>query len=175
MISAGKYGFFLPFLLTMNLMIQPRFSGAQPIASKPNDASRVSGTQAFLRINEVNAKAARHFANHFISDGQEKWTIIDGFYIASFILGGVRTEAFYTSRGGFAYTVKYYQADLLKEDIRTAVLKKYQDHIIDVVTEISILSDQVYFIKIKNSSNIKMIRIAGKEMEVTEDFANAGG
>ena len=176
MIAARKYGIVLSCFFIIALVVQPGFSTAQPIAAgSTTDPNQVPNYNSSLRINEVNARAARHFANHFNSEGNEKWVILDGFYIASFTTDGVRTEAFYTSRGGYAYTVRYYQANRLNENIRLAVLRRYKDHSIDVVTEISNYTGQVYFVKIKNSSNIKMVRITGNEMEVTEDFANIGG
>jgi hypothetical protein len=175
MIAVRKYPFFL-FCTLVAYLIFPVFSDAQALASRPsNELSQVAGSSPFLRINEINAKAARHFVKHFNADGREQWIIIDGFYIASFTKESVRTQVFYTSRGGFAYTVKNYTADRLQNDIKTAVLSRFQDHCIDVVTEISILTDQIYYIKIKNSTNIKMIRFAQNSMEVTEDFGNVGG
>ena len=171
MIAAGKYGGFLYCLFTLNLLTQ---SGYAQLSTTASHESPPPVSQSYLRINEVNAKAARHFANHFASDGTEKWAIIDGFYIASFSQGNVKTEVFYNSRGGFAYTVKSYPADLLLVDIKLAILRKFQDHIIDVITEISNLSEKLYYIRIKNSSNIKMLKIVGNEMEITEDFANGG-
>jgi hypothetical protein len=176
MIVCRKYGFFFSFLFNLYFIFQPEISNAQAIPSgSSKETGQVSASPGSLRINEINARAARHFANHFKADGSEKWVIIDGFYIASFTLGTVRTQAFYTSRGGFAYTVKYYTAEMLNDDIKTTISRKFKDHIIDVVTEISILTDQIYYIKIKNSTNIKMIRYAQNSMEVTEDFGNAGG
>jgi hypothetical protein len=175
MIACRKYRFLLLSFSTLSLILQPRFSNAQATAIRPsNETSQVSASPAFLGINEINAKAARHFANHFKPDSREKWVIIDGFYIASFTQATVRTQAFYTSRGGFAYTIKYYTAELLNDDIKTTILKKFKDHFIDVVTEISVLTDQIYYIKIKNSSNIKMIKYAQNVIEVTEDFGNVG-
>jgi hypothetical protein len=169
MTAARKYVIFFLFPLALNLPAQPGYSQSSTISNPSNP-----GIQRFLRINEVNAKAARHFEKHFIGDGSEKWTILDGFYIASFSQGAVRTEAFYTSRGGFAYTVKYYPAAFLKEDIKLAILKKFQDHFIDIITEISNLNDKLYYIKIKSNSNIKMVKVIGNEMEITEDYANGG-
>ena len=165
---------FLPCLLMITLIIHPVFARAQPAASVTSNQSSQATNHSNLRINEISAKAARHFATHFISNGTEKWTIIDGFYIASYELGNVRTQAFYTSRGGFAYTVRYYQSDNLKDDIRTAIQRKFRSYSIDVVTEISNLNEQLYYIVIKTSSNIKILKIDGAEMEVTQDFDRAG-
>lgn len=127
-----------------------------------------------MRLNEINARAARHFATHFSANSNEKWTIIDGFYIASFSDAQVRTEAFYTIRGSFAYCVKYYAEAMLSQDIRLAIMKKFEAHKIDVVTEISNLVDKLYFIKIKSDTDTKTLKVLNGEIEVEEEFRNAG-
>jgi hypothetical protein len=170
------YDVALVILFSYSIFIFPGHTRAQ--SQKPNEPNQSSSTAANsgqrLRINEISAKAARHFATHFSTANNEKWTILDGFYIASFSDTQVRTEAFYTVRGNFAYCVKYYGDGMLNQNIRLAIMKKYEGHKIDVVTEISNLEEKLYFIKIKSSTDTKTLKILNGEIEVEEEFRNDG-
>jgi hypothetical protein len=143
-------------------------------ASDPATFANAKPGDPPLRLNEVNGAAARHFMNHFSGDGPEKWIRADNFYVAIFTDGQKKAKAYYDSRGGFIYCIKYYLADQLDRDTRSAILKEFEGYEIDVVTEITNLRDRLYFIKIKNSLNIKTLRIADGDIEVTEDYKNAG-
>jgi len=125
-----------------------------------------------LRMNEVRNNAARHFKNHFSANGTEKWYKLDEFLMVSFTDGQVLTKAYYTSKGFFSFFVKYYTEELLNPDTRFLIMKKFEGYKIDVITEINNLQEKFYFIKIKNSSSIKTLKVVNENIEVTEDFVN---
>jgi len=137
--------------------------------------SQVNNTKpVYLRMNEVNSKASRHFRDHFLIDRTEKWTRERGLYIASFNKSNITTKVYYDLTGFFEYQVKYYGEYDLENDIRLAVLKKFEGYEIKSVIEINNLEKGTYFIKIANTTNIKTVKFLDGRMEVLESFINAG-
>ena len=129
---------------------------------------------AYLRLNEVNRDASRHFRDHFLSNGHEKWIRDNGFYIASFNDASVMNKVYYNMQGAFEYYVKSYGADALNKELKTAVLKKFEGYYIKTVMEISNLENEIYFIKIVTATNIKTLKCFDGKIEITEDYINGG-
>ncbi|HEX4849592.1 MAG TPA: hypothetical protein VFV08_02245, partial [Puia sp.] len=127
-----------------------------------------------LRMNEINARAMRHFKNHFLQVDDEIWTRTNDFFVATFTEKGIITKVYYHTHGAFAYYVKYYAAISLNPQTRSMIMKKFPDYSIDVVTEVGNLDAQILFIKIKTSSNIKTLQVLNDNIEVTEEYVNGG-
>ncbi|PWT73454.1 MAG: hypothetical protein C5B59_13425 [Bacteroidetes bacterium] len=127
-----------------------------------------------LRLNEINARAIRHFKNHFLKSEDEIWTRVEDLFVATFTNKGIITKVYYRSHGSFAYYVKYYSANSLHPLVRSMIMKKFADYSIDVVTEVGNLDSEILFIKIKNHSNIKTLQVLNENIEVIEDYANGG-
>ncbi len=136
------------------------------VLSKPSDKD--------LRLNEINSHAARHFGKHFTSVLTEKWIKTDDYYIASFLESGTPSKAYYDLKGRFKFYIKSYSVEKLQKDVASLISKQFSGYKIDVVTEISTLEEHFYIIKIKNDSNIKTLKVAEGNIEVIEDFVNAG-
>ncbi|HTS44751.1 MAG TPA: hypothetical protein VMH01_10165 [Puia sp.] len=170
------YGRYVPWILSFfsALFFLPPHSLSQQ-SSTPNaffTSSKFSTTP--LRMNEVRRNAVRHFRANFSNTGNENWFRTDDFYVAVFFDGQMRVKAYYDTKGAFDYCVKYYNAPLLNADIRLAIMKKFESYKIDVVTEVTNLEEQIYFIKIKTNSNIKTLKVVNGSIEVTEDYINIG-
>jgi hypothetical protein len=163
---------FLSFYLVFFFRPTHALSQNSPASYTVLTSSKYSATP--LRMNEVNRTAIRHFRANFSSTGNEQWYKVDDFYMANFFDGQIRGKAYYKSRGGFAFCMKFYDATLLDPDTRFLIMKKFENYKIDVVTEITNLEEKFYFIKIKSSTNIKTLKVLDGNIEVTEDFSNAG-
>jgi hypothetical protein len=136
---------------------------------------RVNNTNpVYLRMNEVNSKASRHFRDHFLIDRTEKWTREHDSYIASFNESNITTKVYYDLKGSFEYQVRYYGAYSLDNDIKFALQRKFEGYEIKSVVEINNLEKRVYFVKIANSVNIKTVKFSDGRMEVLESFINGG-
>jgi hypothetical protein len=128
----------------------------------------------YLRLNEVNWHASRHFRDHFLSNGHEKWIRENGLYIASFNDAKSINKVYYNSQGFFEYAAKYYGADGLNKELKSAILKKFDGYYIKTVTETSDLEKEIFYIKIVSPSNIKTLQCLDGNIEVTEDYINGG-
>jgi hypothetical protein len=128
----------------------------------------------YLRLNEVNRNASRHFRDHFLSNGGEKWIRENGLYIASFNDARSINKVYYNSQGAFEYAAKFYGADGLNKELKSDVLKKFNGYYIKTVIEINNLEKEIFYINIVSPSNIKTLQCIDGNIEVTEDYINGG-
>ena len=130
---------------------------------------------AYLRMNEVNSRAARHFLSHFSLATRVNWSRDDHYYIASFNDDNSRTRVYYKSNGNFVLCLKYYPGDALNGVLKSAILKKFPGCQIMVITELTDdLYKQALFVNIKYGLNVETLRCDDEGIEVTENIKNAG-
>jgi hypothetical protein len=129
---------------------------------------------SFLRLNEVKASAVRHFVDNFSGASDIRWTCDEQYYIASFTDGHSRSKAYYKINGNFAFCLKYYQADALEDEVKSAVLNKFPNCEIIVVTEISALEKKAFYVNIVDGATIKTLLCNDEGIDVTETIQNAG-
>ena len=128
----------------------------------------------YLRLNEVNRHASRHFMDHFLDDGTEKWLREKDTYVANFTADQIRNRAYYKSNGDFEFIVKTYGEETLGREMKNAIWQQFPGYHILVVLEITDLEKSVYTIKIANRENIKTITSLDGRLEVTESILNGG-
>src|SRR5579872_2753037 len=92
---------------------------------------------ALLRMNEVNARAARHFLGNFTTASSVKWFRDHQHYVATFNEGDSTDRVYYKTNGNFDYCLKYYRADALEPYLRSILVKKFPGCEILTVTEIT--------------------------------------
>ncbi len=130
---------------------------------------------AGLRLNEVNSHAARHFLSHFSMAKGVTWIRDDHYYTARFNSENTRTRVNYKSNGNFAFCLKYYRADALNGDLKSAIIKKFPGCQIISITE---LTDDVYkhafFVNIKYGLYVETLRCDDQGIEITENIQDAG-
>ncbi|HET7002123.1 MAG TPA: hypothetical protein VFI33_12465 [Puia sp.] len=126
-----------------------------------------------LRMNEVNARAARHFMENFTPSSTVKWFRDDLHYVATFTEGDSTDRVYYKSNGNFDYCLKYYRADALEPYLKSIVFKKFPGCEILTVTEITDLETKELSIKIKDGSYIRTLSCSDEGIEITEDFRDS--
>jgi hypothetical protein len=129
---------------------------------------------AYLRMNEVNSHAARHFLTHFSQATGVKWSRDDHYLIASFNSGGATARSYYKNNGNFAFCVKNYSVDALNGDLKSVIFKKFPGCKIILVTELTNQDKQAFYINIKCSGYIKTLCCNDEGIEVTENIIDAG-
>lgn len=126
-------------------------------------------------LNEINIHAYRHFHRMFpTATSDEYWFKSAEGYQVSFVLGGLRHQAYFDSRGGFLYSLKYYSGTKLQRQTADMVSKKYPEYQIDVVTEITDGDKTFYLVKILNPSAVKTLSVCEGKIEVLEELINGG-
>jgi hypothetical protein len=134
----------------------------------------VKSKYANLRMNEVNIHAVRHFLDNFSGADGVIWNREDDYYVASFHAGHSIDKAYYKSNGNFAFCIKHYLAEDLDGGLKSAVLKEFPGSRIMLVTELTNLDNQTYYINIKSGTFIKTLRCNDEGIEITESITDAG-
>jgi hypothetical protein len=163
----------LPLFVLLLLSVAEKVFSQDYIPTNPY-AVKNPQPLTYLRLNEVNRNASRHFRDHFLSNGHEKWIKEDGFYIAIFNDLTLLNKAYYNVHGAFQFCLKSYGAEGLNGQMKATVLKKFEGFGINNVMEISSLENVIYFIKIVSPTKIKTLKCFDGIIEVTEDYINGG-
>lgn len=144
-------------------------SGTRAVAQ---NAERYSN--AVLRLNEVNSRAARHFLNHFSSASEVIWSRDKKFYVARFVSSNSTTRVYYRSNGNFDFCLKYYLDDGLNGDLKSAILKRFPGCQITTITEVTDLEKKEFYVNIRIGANIEILRCNEEGIEVMGNIKNAG-
>jgi hypothetical protein len=139
----------------------------------PGQRSDINGF-AVLRLNEVNSHAARHFLVHFFPSTTVKWFQDEHHYVASFREGDSSDRVYYKNNGNFDYCIKYYGADALDVNLKSAVLKKFPGCEIMTITELTDLEKKELSIKIKDGGFIRTLSCSNEVIEITENIRDGG-
>jgi len=125
---------------------------------------------ALLRMNEINARAARHFMENFSPSSAVKWYQDNIYYVATFTEGDSTYRVYYKSNGNFDFCLKYYRADALEPYLKSVVFKKFPGCEILTVTEVTDLETRELSIKIKDGIYIRTLSCSDEGIEITENF-----
>jgi hypothetical protein len=95
--------------------------------------------------------------------------------MASFESDESRTRVNYDNDGNFVFCLKYYPANALSADLKTAITKKFPGCQLRVVTEwTNVLYKKAIFVNIQDGHYIKTVRCDEDGLEITENIENAG-
>jgi hypothetical protein len=139
-----------------------------------NGQSAFQPSYTYMRLNEVNGRAARHFLNHYAQATVVKWSRDDDYLIASFKTGKATARSYYKINGNFAFCIKNYSGEELNSDLKLGILQHYPGGEIILVTELTMQDKQAYYIKIKCNGYIKTLCCNDDGIVVTENFVDAG-
>jgi hypothetical protein len=126
-----------------------------------------------LRMNEVNAHAARHFLENFSPSSTVRWFQDHLHYVATFTEGYSTDRVYYKSNGNFDFCLKYYRADALEPYLKSIVFKKFPGCEILTVTEVTDLETKELSIKIKDGIYIRTLSCSDQGIEITENFRDS--
>ena len=118
----------------------------------------------------INAKALKNFSKSYQKQSDASWFAISDGFVAIFTADGVKTKAYYDSKGRPVGDVRTYQEDKLPTEIRHLVKSTYYDFNIFLVNEVTVDNAKVYLIKIEDKTSFKTIRVQDGEMTETEAF-----
>ena len=117
-------------------------------------------------------RAQRHFARHYRVRVDTMWKILtDGGFICRFRQDEVSNEVFYTRNGRWNFTILRYEGWKLTPAVKRDVQRAFEGYTITHVNQID--SDAVapvYIITIETSWSIKVIRVAGDQIDVREEY-----
>jgi len=125
-------------------------------------------------VAPINAtdRAKAHFNENYAEAEDAVWFALpDKTIYCIFHQGRKVNRVFYNSHGYWLYTLIGYPASGLHKDIKTLVQDNFKGYHITYVNEIrSDLDEPVYMINIENEVYGKVIRVAGEDIDIKEDF-----
>jgi hypothetical protein len=124
-----------------------------------------------LPIN-ASDRAKAHFNTNYSGAHDATWyTLPNKDMYCLFHTNKIANRVFYDSRGNWQYTLVGYPGTALSSEVREQVANVYDGYQITWVNEIrSNQSKPVYVINIENLSHIRIIRLAGDEIEEQQVF-----
>lgn len=121
-------------------------------------------------LNNVNAKALRHFATTYEKTSEIRWVKLPGGFRVHFVNEGIDTRIYYNEKGTPETTVRYYFEKDMPREIRHIVKTTYYDFSIFLVTEITAFHKTGYLVKLEDKTSWKTVKVVDGEMEVSEEF-----
>ena len=136
-----------------------------------------TGYSNAVRLNELNAKAVRHFTREYKNVPDPRWSKSDIGFVAYFINEDIKNWVFYTANGYNLGKVSHYEEEKLDRYIRHRVKSTYYDFTIRHVSEVKWDDKLVYLISIEDRRStdtifFKMIRVVDEgEMEIVKEYS----
>jgi hypothetical protein len=142
--------------------LQPTLHATSFTSSVKHDKVPISGTE----------RAQANFKENYAWVENATWTNMpDQTIYCVFQQGKIANRVFYDKRGYWQFTLISYQPSVLAKKVKDQVLDNFHGYKITYVNEIRSNSDvPVYMINIEDGNNIKVIRVVGDEIEVTQDI-----
>src|SRR5215831_14141838 len=146
-------------ILCSFVFISPRLQAA----SLTDTSVLTSESNGYMRLNEVNMQAARHFKKKFSTD-DEKWTKLNTGYLATYFEHSVATLVYYDTRGKFLYGVKHFNETTVPADLRQMIRRQYENYTIIGMNEIITEDNSYYLTYIQSNRLQKTVRIDDQGM-----------
>lgn len=140
--------------------------------SVPHDLRFLLTTSGYSE--NINAKAVRNFTRQFKQAPDAEWYKVNNGYTALFKSGDVQNRIFYSKRGNWLYTIKYYSETSLPKTVRAQVKSTYYDYAIVGITEVELVNEPtVYLVHMTDDETYKIVSVCNEEMSIVDDFKKA--
>jgi len=161
------------------LPVVSRGQGNRYIGSIKNIGSAAAsfeenGIRSNVPLNEISIRAFRYLHRHFRAAAGESWVKSEDGITVNFFENALQQQAYFSTKGSFRYSLKYYTGKDLTREVAFLVQKRYPGYSIDVVTELTDGEKILYLLKIKNSSSLKSLSVCDGRIEVQEELVNGG-
>jgi hypothetical protein len=124
----------------------------------------------------ISPRALKNFADTYRNVSGESWMKIKGGFSVRFTSDDVRTTIFYDSKGHWVSSIKYYNEEKMRHEVRHTVKSTYYDYNIIYAQEVETTGSKgmpTYIICLEDKTNIKMVRICDGEMSVWKEYTKA--
>jgi hypothetical protein len=123
-------------------------------------------------LNELNAKANRHFEKTYRDIDKETWTKIPCGTLVTFISNAAFCKIFYNTEGDFVYSYKYYDQKNCSAELTEMIGHAYPGYKMVNVVELFDGNKPVYGINISNGKLTKSLEMKNAELKVLNEFSN---
>lgn len=121
--------------------------------------------------NNVNLSAVRDLSNRFGNVENAKWSTNKDFLRARFTRSNIMYMVDYDHNGRWVSTIRVYDENNLRSDIRRIVKSNYIDFEIVKVIELEIGKSQIHFVKLESQTSLLTLHIMNGEIAEIENYA----
>jgi hypothetical protein len=134
----------------------------------------VAGFSLQANAADVNEKVLKSFKNAFPKAEQVNWQEFSDNYVVNFTTLGIRERITYDKQGDFVSATRYFYEEQLPANILCKVRKRYPDHKVFGVTEITTDVSVTYYVKLEDKTSWTTIKTDNSgALEVVEQLKKA--
>jgi hypothetical protein len=154
-------------------------ANAQIVSNSSTLKYQMNATKTKNSMNEpeeISPKALKNFADNYKNVSGVSWMKVKGGFSVRFNSDDVRTTIFYDNKGHWVSSIKYYNEEKMRHEIRHTVKSTYYDYNIIYTQEVETADTKgtpTYIICLEDKTNIKMVRICEGEMSVWKEYTRA--
>jgi len=127
-------------------------------------------------LETISPRALKNFADNYKNVSGATWMKVKSGFCVRFISDDIRTTISYDSKGHWASSIKYYNEEKMRHDVRHTVKSTYYDYNIVYTQEIETADTKgmpTYLVCLQDKTNIKIVRICDGEMSVWKEYKRA--
>ena len=128
-----------------------------------------SSGEPYLRLNEINIRAARSFEKMYPEITTQKWLKISSGYLVKFTDKGIPTHIYFDKKGNTIIQTRYFNELNMPVAVKKALMQSYPGYTIGVVTEASTIKATFFHVDIRNDHLLKTVRVHGSEIELINE------
>jgi hypothetical protein len=135
----------------------------------------VIGLNSFaFKPRNIDEKLLQFFKETFPRAENVIWKELEDSYVVNFIEDGIRINIIYDKDGSFYKSTRYYLEQNLPYYLLINIQKKYPNHKIFGVTEVSTISEIEYYVKLENAKIWVTLEVDSQgNISVVEKFRKA--
>jgi hypothetical protein len=127
---------------------------------------------ANVPLNEINSRAFKDFSTHYSTSNNEKWFKTPKYIMASFKNDSIFYKIYYSKRGSFLYSFKYYDEKKCEQGLKETLQYVYPEYHILNVVELYEKRRIIYGINLTNNEMTKIVEFDNGELITLDEFQN---
>ena len=141
---------------------------------RPDTASSDASVARAAAVSTISLRAIKDFRSRFTNVTEEKWSRIDGGFLAFCIKDGFQVRSYYNRGGSWQASVKCCDESQLPFFIRDVVKRTYYDLAITVVNIVEVPEHKAYVVHLEDKKTLKIVRVnEDGDMDVLNDFTKS--
>ncbi|HLY71485.1 MAG TPA: hypothetical protein VKR53_17240 [Puia sp.] len=153
---------------------------SQPVTPFPSDIRAaefrytVAGNTlaSNVPLNEISARAFRHFSRNYSFAVSEKWTKITNGIVVSFIRNSKNYRIAYTKKGNFLFSLVYYQGSECSDELMSMIARTYPGFHIKNATELFDGNKLIFGLMISNGELNRSLEYRDGRIRILEEYTS---
>ena len=169
--TSARLMFFAMAILFCTLAVSNTFASTNSPVTHPytDTLNDIRNPEPYLRLNEINIRAARTFEKQYPHATAQKWLKISSGYLVKFTDKGIPIHIYFDHKGHIMVTTRYFNGFNMPASVKKTLNKSYPGYTIGVVTEATTTKVIFFHIDIRNEHSVKLVRVHESVVELIND------